>query len=357
MPRSYVAINNYEIGAGLVAVDEGRLPGHLVFGLDRLIAASATVSWVDRSDSVSARGARRVRPKRLGSWFDPAQLSRALLRATREHSTLIALNAFCLGNAAFASLAGPKRPKVVGIVHDAGSTRYAHFLARYLDGALCLNRQTATALSDAGLEVVEVGEWGPDLAFPGYAQHGSVTDELSIGAFGRTGRDFDTLLRAIARLEVRACVNAPPSTALPPTAVSLADVAGRTGVSDFVGTSYDRPIAGWRETSVIAIPLQPGLDGVGPVGLTEANDALALGRPLVMTRSDKYDFDIEALGIGMWVDPGSVDGWCRALGELRDDPGRRTEMGASARRFAERSWNNDRFSSSLDAVLRRCDAG
>jgi glycosyltransferase involved in cell wall biosynthesis len=357
VPRSYVAINNYEIGATLVAVDEGRLPRHLLYGLDRVIATSDAVSWVDRSESLPARSARRVRPKRLGASFDPAQLSRALLRATREHSTLLALNAFCLGNVALASLAGPRRPKVVGVVHASGSPRYARFLARYLDGALCLSERAAAALTSAGLDNVAVGHWGPDLSFQAYAEAGEPEGELSVAAFGRTGRDFDTLLGAIAALGVRACVNVPKSTPLPPTAVSLSDVAARAGVGGFDATSYDRPIAGWRETSVVAIPLHPGLDGIGMVGLTEVNDALALGRPLVMTRSERYDFDLEALGIGLWVEPGSVDDWCRALEELRNDPARRTEMGVNARTYAESSWNSERFSSALDGVLRRCDAG
>ena len=86
-------------------------------------------------------------------------------------------------------------------------------------------------------------------------------------------------------------------------------------------------------------------------GLTEAVDALALGKPIVATRSPYFPFDIEAIGCGLWVDAGDADGWTRAIERLMGDPGARAEMGAAGRRFAEREWNYDAFCRGLSELI------
>ena len=103
---------------------------------------------------------------------------------------------------------------------------------------------------------------------------------------------------------------------------------------------FGRALADLSSASVVAVPLR---DANRLSGLTEVNDALALGKPIVMTRSPFMDVDIEAIGCGIWVDLGDVDGWVSALTSILEDDGRRTAMGRAGRAFAERSWNVQLF--------------
>jgi glycosyltransferase involved in cell wall biosynthesis len=95
-----------------------------------------------------------------------------------------------------------------------------------------------------------------------------------------------------------------------------------------------------RRASVVAIPLTTE---AGTVGLTELNDALALGKPVIMTRNRFIDVDIDAIGCGVWVDAGDVDGWTEALDRLLSDDALRAEMGRRGKAFAAQHWNADLF--------------
>ena len=86
---------------------------------------------------------------------------------------------------------------------------------------------------------------------------------------------------------------------------------------------YSQVIQDLKRASVVAIPLA----GTGLVGFTELLDALALGKPIVMTRNEH--FSPEEVGCGVSVAPGDVAGWRRALASVTP------EMGGRARAFAE----------------------
>ena len=105
-----------------------------------------------------------------------------------------------------------------------------------------------------------------------------------------------------------------------------------------------------RDAAVVAIPIA-NTDTV--VGLTELNDALALGKPVVMTKNEFIDVDIEAIGCGISVAPGDTEGWRRALDSLMGNPSRRRAMGRAGREFAVREWNYELFCEQLTLALDR----
>jgi glycosyltransferase involved in cell wall biosynthesis len=159
-----------------------------------------------------------------------------------------------------------------------------------------------------------------------------------------------SLLRALGAMgEVPAVVNTRASV-LPANTKTFGKLtAHASGSWRFDPASYARSIEAFRYASIFVIPLARQFDT--PVGLTEVNDALALGRPIVMTRNRHLGFDIEAENLGIWVDPGDVDGLINAITMLRDDESMRREMGVNARSFAERQWNYDRFSADIDMFM------
>jgi phosphoribosylcarboxyaminoimidazole (NCAIR) mutase len=66
--------------------------------------------------------------------------------------------------------------------------------------------------------------------------------------------------------------------------------------------NYPEMMAAYLTARVIAIPLEKS--DVSLAGLTSLVDAMAIGRPVIMTRNPFIDLDIEAQGIGRWVEPG-----------------------------------------------------
>jgi glycosyltransferase involved in cell wall biosynthesis len=215
----------------------------------------------------------------------------------------------------------------------APRTRWTQSCAAGFDHVICLTRRAFQQmrevmpdhrLSQAGM--------GPDLAWAGYRGE----DRGAVVSTGRTHRDLALLAEASVRvgapLVLHATVPGPPSP-------------DRT---EKVGAPYSDVMDDLRAASVIAIPLTR-TDGC--FGITELNDALALGKPVVMTRNPHIDVDIEAVGCGRWVDRGDLDGWVDCLAELQADPDLRQQMGAHGRSWAEENWNHRAFGRTLcDAV-------
>ena len=238
--------------------------------------------------AISSHMRRRLRLDILGEWCDPLQLSRAVAHAVRRDATLYTFSELSLGTPPITRRLGRYRPRIVALVHGEYHPSY---LAGSVDGAICLNDNSAERLQALGLDNVVRVMWGPDLGFRGYEC--DPPERFSVVSIGRSGRDMQSLLRALGAVDkVPAVVNTQTSV-LPPNTQTFDKLATHTiGTPNFDPMSYARPIEAYRYASIFVVPLIRQFDT--PVGLTEVNDALALGRPIVMTRSRSLGFDIEA---------------------------------------------------------------
>lgn len=191
--------------------------------------------------------------------------------------------------------------------------------------------------------------WGPDLGSPLYRPRGDGNGVVSVG---KSNRDLATLARALARTGATGVVYDLERrlSEAPSDAVRVLRPGQSDGVDPNSPGGYlpARVIADAAAAAIVAIPV---LDPSRLTGLTEAVDALALGKPIVATRSPYFPFDVEAIGCGLWVDAGDADGWTRAIERLMGDPGARTEMGTAGRQFAERGWNYDAFCRGLSELI------
>jgi glycosyltransferase involved in cell wall biosynthesis len=228
------------------------------------------------------------------------------------------------------------RPPLVAVVHGGGGG-----WIRGLDVAICLTtrvREHLTSRYGRDPALTPLATWGPDLGFAGYRSTG---EEIVVSA-GKTDRDVDTLLRALDGLHV-------------PARVYADRPAGGRGDVEIVRAAAGPPLPygdvldDLRRASIVAIPLEPGERAVG---LTEINDALALGKPIVMTRTDAIDFDPEQVGCGVSVDPHDVAGWRDALRRLAGDASLRAQMGRRGRAFAEAGYNLDAFGATVIEAVR-----
>jgi hypothetical protein len=253
---------------------------------------------------------------RLGDRLGDLEQQAAMLRRARESDLIYAGEASMLAGLVRLRRRGRGVP-LVAVAHRADAA------AAGLDVAICLStriRDELVGRHGRDLETTPVAAWGPDLAFPGYA---AGTDELVVSA-GKTDRDTATLRRALDGLGLAARVHDGPAR---PYAEVLADL---------------------RRASIVAIPLAR-TDRL--LGLSEVNDALALGKPIVMTRTPAIDFDPEEVGCGLGVDPFDAGGWRAALEKLSADAALRAEMGRRGRAFAERGHDAAAFGEAVVAAV------
>jgi glycosyltransferase involved in cell wall biosynthesis len=166
---------------------------------------------------------------------------------------------------------------------------------------------------------------------------------------GKTYRDYQTLLNGIDSLHCQ-------------LKISCFDIEGvKAGLSLPPNAHFYEGVLPWRavlqeyrKAYAVAIPLghyphKPS----NAVGLTVLLEAIAMGRPVVMTRNNlsRYVMDIEAAGIGLWVETGDIKGWKDALSYLINHPTEAAQMGQRARQLAEQSLNLEVFSAKVAVAL------
>lgn len=339
--RQYVAIAPHALNPTVEAARRALMPSHHTCGIDVLNSSGRHAHLIDPNNAAVSRLLRTIRPAPFGEFLDPGQLARGFAEAAMRKATVFAVSELSLGTAVVSQFLGRLPVKVVALVHGEYD---AHRLARNLDGALCLTDAVEERMRASGMRAVTRVTWGPDLEFSGY--RGARPEDFGVVALGRAGRDYETLLQAIHLAGVDAIVNVPRRIALPETARRLDGISRTT---EFDPGSYTRPTQAFTTASVFVIPLIRPFDI--PIGLTEVNDALALGCPIIMTRSPGLGFDIAERGIGIQVAPHDPESIATALTTLRDDPAMRGEMGDKAREFARTTWNYNEFRTQLDSFL------
>jgi glycosyltransferase involved in cell wall biosynthesis len=209
-------------------------------------------------------------------------------------------------------LSGVRRPLMRALLHG-------------LDAYPALSPRLADELADLGGRPSRTGwlRWGPD---PNWYRP---TAELGRGIIvaGNTRRDFETLARAGSQTGVPTWIVGPaPSRLQRVSAPNVRFINAWLPLTEVVEL--------YKQARVLAIPLRVGWPW--PLnGLQGLMDALGLGKPVIVTRNPWIDIDVERLGIGIWVEPGDVDGWIEAIRYLDDRPEVAREMGKRARALVD----------------------
>jgi glycosyltransferase involved in cell wall biosynthesis len=337
-------LNNYPMTAALEGWRAGGYPGHHLWGANGLERYGFEVIVPPFS------GLPRLGPfvqRRAPSWWgDCDQQLRAWLR--NDYDVVYAGCQYTTGMLARLRNAGLfRRPVVALLHHELGQDADGRAFVAGHTRLLCLGRRVQSILvGPMGVPeaCAPVLDWGPELEFYP-APTGADEVPPSVMSVGKTFRDHDTLVAAAAALDVDVrIVGTPPSKPVPP--------AGRISVVPVEERSPQMPyrevVEACARARVLAIPLAATN---GLAGLTSLLDALALARPVIMTRNAFVNIDVEAEGIGLWVEPGDVEGWRRAIRELAFDAPRCREMGGRARALAERRYNIRNFNAQLAEAL------
>ncbi len=343
--------NNYPTDILCREAVEGRFPAHHVWGVTDLLRNGFEVECLPclRWERLERFG-RRLR---LGRWTD--QSLRAFLTQRRYdvYYTANADTALWLG--LLRSLGLFRRP-IVGLFHHPLSrTRTMRRALSGFDRVVCLSdaleQQFARTFTFRPSQLLTL-PWGIDLAFFD-ARRASCPD---IGVYfvsaGKSGRDFDTLVQAFqgipARLRIFCSGNAAPRAAPENVTVSFAHAEQCDGNLSFAQLTRE-----YESAFAVCVPLTVPRDRFMPmIGLTSLLDAMAFGKPTIITRNPLLQIDAERERIGLCVETGDVEGWRRAIAFLRRNPDEAAAMGWRARRLCEDRFALPQFSKSLAAILR-----
>ena len=339
-------INNYPMDHVWKQWQQGEQPGHHLWGITHLSHHDIEVEILphQRFNWLNKVG----RKLGLGDYLD--QQLRILF--SRVHYDVI--YSACQTNTFLLSLLrswGLFRTPIVALIHHPPQKIPANnrtFLQGH-DKLLCLSSTVMEQLQQTLLdEKLALLQWGADLPF--YDSEETESD-ASIAPFfisaGKTERDHTTLAQAFIDipypLKIYCSATTTPAVAeLPHHITVLASDSQHNPVS------YKHLLQEYRQAYAIAIPLS-NTDNLA--GLTSLLDAMAVGKPVIMTRNAHIDIDIETEGIGIWVEPGDVAGWQQAIRYLIANPDQAVAMGKRGRILSETRYNLEQFSSALASNL------
>jgi glycosyltransferase involved in cell wall biosynthesis len=159
-----------------------------------------------------------------------------------------------------------------------------------------------------------------------------------VGWAGRivAGKGLETLLDALARVRGRIPArlaiagDGPERPALEERVRRL----GLDGAVSFAGWAADVP-AFWRSCTLAAIPPDRLVESFGMVAV----EAMACGRPVVVSRSGALPELVEDGVSGRVVPPGDADALAAALVDLLTDPGARSAAAAAGRARCEADFD------------------
>jgi glycosyltransferase involved in cell wall biosynthesis len=342
VPPRIIFLNNYPAEPVLTIRGEHALARHHLWGIDHLARAGADVDVVPFHWSSTMGRLTGLFGGRLGdldhqatAWRLRSGAALCYAASAREVPALAALR-----------LAGAfDVPLAVYFFHPPSSTAWRTLL-RGIDLALCLSSRTEAQLRSrfaVPSSRVATVHWGPDLDFSEFRSP-DPSGDLIVCA-GKTERDHDTVLTALSLSGLPGVVYLHEGASSVKPGPRTRTVAIPKGVQ--------LPRSGvLRDLRAMRIAVVATRREIGVNGLTEVLEAMALAKPVVMTRNRYFDLDVEAIGCGKVVGPQDPEQLAAVLSELYRDPERCASMGRTGRAYLEERLNYATFGRDLLRTLR-----
>jgi glycosyltransferase involved in cell wall biosynthesis len=173
-----------------------------------------------------------------------------------------------------------------------------------------------------------------------------VAEEALVVTAGREHRDYASLAEACAGMQERVVVAAgsfhsPRAPWRPPARwpdnFELLQLLDRVALRDL-----------YARARVVVVPVLPT---DFQAGVTTLLEAMAMGKPVVVSATDGQRDIVEDGETGVLVAPGDAGALHHAIQRLLDDPGERVRLGRNARRAVEARFSLDVYASTLAGHL------
>ena len=158
---------------------------------------------------------------------------------------------------------------------------------------------------------------------------------------GNTARDFDVLVRACEKLDVTLKIYCSPQSF--PKSPIPPHIQIYSGEFPFQQICKD-----YNAALFILIPLSDSPSGM--FGMTSLLDALAMGKPVIMTRNGNIDIDVGEENAGISLQDNSMEAWTNSISKLLDDIPTLEQMSSNSARLAEK-FDIKRFATCLESVI------
>jgi glycosyltransferase involved in cell wall biosynthesis len=343
-------INNYPMDESLEEWKRGKYPGHHLWGATHLREYGIDIDILPFEKYAVLNKIGQM--LKLGNHLD--QQVRAFWRASKHDLVYSA----CQDNTLFLALLRGigifRKPLVAIIHHPMQKCRRNEIYVNGHDRLLCLSASILGELKsefNEREEKIALLSWGVDLPFYEQETNSSPSpleiENSFIVSAGKSSRDHDTLVKAFLEIDYPLKIycsgeSAPSITNLP------SNISVQYRHPTFNAISYRELLGAYKKAYAIAIPL---IETNSLAGLTSLFDAMAMQKPVIMTRNKRIDVDIEEQGIGIWVDPGDIRGWRQALTYLLAHPEQANRMGKKGYDLCKSRYNLKEFSSNLAAHL------
>jgi glycosyltransferase involved in cell wall biosynthesis len=353
--RAWVELIHYLDAAAWPARNAtGEVPDKTPFGIDSLTRHGVDVVFRPTLNGRVLNGvARRVRDRQGGlEYFEALAFSRN--RARRNADVVLCWDEFT-GIPAAALRRGPPVISGVQLLTDPAG-RSPGFLKR---ARSALERMEAVFVQSHGQIRVLRDSWGvPDrkLRFVPFGIDGNwfrplpdeVDRDLVVSVGDDPHRDHETLLRAMTQVRRRR-----PSTRLDLATQLDVDLPAEMGV---LHRGHLGPLRRqyYGRASVVAVATRPNIHGSGMSVILEA---MACGRPYVVTASEGLEGYLAHGHDGLVVPPGDVNLFASAVSALLADPERADAMGAAGRARLERELTTDVQAKHLAEVIKDVSRG
>lgn len=185
--------------------------------------------------------------------------------------------------------------------------------------------------------------WGADLSvFPR-----TPYDPTWFLSCGRTLRDHDTLAAAATLSPHLIRVIAPPTS--PPIAWPSNVQVITNGSTEETLTYAELLHNQYASCSASLIILKADKAEYTAVGMTNLIEAMAMARPVIVTRTGALptEIDVEKIGCGLTVPPENPQSLAQAIEEIATNPTRASAMGARGRELCDVRYNIVRYATDL----------
>lgn len=336
----------YSLDRAADEVKSGRLPSQLLYGLWQLPADKYHVHYMSysnrRSGSASAfKDVWRILTMKKDIIFIPY-----------IYDNLFTF--FLL----FLKLVRIIRTPVVGVIHITFKKKWhSPILFRQLDMALfhsAKNLEECIALDYVRRERVALLSWGIDIAYYDNIENNPHDTSNKFLSTGIENRDYLSILNLERSLSKNIKIILPANTR--DSLKQFIEENNKNAIEvEYVAQDdqlFKTLIQQSKDCLAYLIPLKKEALHYC-VGHTSMVEALALGKPIIVTDNPYHPIDVEKERIGIKIKTDDKDGWSNAIKYLLSHPDIVNEMGENARKLAKAHYNIENCSRQLEIILKR----
>ena len=226
---------------------------------------------------------------------------------------------------------------------------HSMFILKAYNGINCLTKKLQQDLKKRDYRgITQFIEWTTDETL--FHKNKSLKRQYFFST-GKTNRDFQTYFNAIKKLpEIQfKCVAHGIQNFIFPDNVDV--TISTTKITD-KALSYNQLRDSYAKCIAVCIPLTD--DQHDTCGYTECLEAMAMGKPVLMTKSGCLDLNLEKEGVGLYVKPNDSQDWINKIKLINNNARQAQEMGEKGRKLVEKIYNIESHQNRVFKFLTKC---